>query len=54
VVDYNFNGFSSGVARRSVFVIDPAGVIRWEWLADKPSEQPDYGEVLRAAADSSG
>jgi peroxiredoxin len=52
VADRNFNGFTSGVARRSVFVIDHSGTIRWEWLADKPSEQPDYGAVLRATQDN--
>lgn len=47
VVDDNFGGFTSGVARRAVFVIDREGKIAWEWVADKPSQQPDYGEVLR-------
>ena len=47
VVDDNFGGFTSGVARRAVFVIDREGKVAWEWVADKPSQQPDYGEVLR-------
>jgi peroxiredoxin len=46
VVDSDFNGYTSGVARRSVFVIDPSGTITWEWLADSPGQQPDYSEVL--------
>jgi peroxiredoxin len=49
VVDNDFSGFVSGVARRAVFVIDPSGTIVWEWLADTPGMQPDYDQVLEAA-----
>jgi len=48
VVDEHFSGFTSGVARRSVFVIHPSGKIVWEWLADVPSQQPDYDQVTEA------
>lgn len=44
----NFKGFRTHVARRSVFVIDPDGVITWEWLSDHPGQEPDYSEVLEA------
>ena len=50
VVDNDFNGFVSGVARRAVFVIDPSGTISWEWLADTPGMQPDYNQVIEAAS----
>jgi peroxiredoxin len=49
VVDNNFRGFTSGLAKRSVFVIDPSGTISWEWAANSPGEQPDYSQVLDAA-----
>jgi peroxiredoxin len=49
VVNNNFNGFVTGVARRAVFVIDGDGKVTWEWLSDSPAEQPDYEQVLQAA-----
>jgi peroxiredoxin len=48
VVDRAFQGFTSGVAQRSVFVLDSSGTTTWEWVSGKQSEQPDYDEVLRA------
>lgn len=50
VVDNNFKGFTSGLAKRSVFVIDPSGTITWEWVADQPGQQPDYQAVLHTVA----
>jgi peroxiredoxin len=46
VVDRNFSGFTGGVARRAVFVVDGSGRIAWEWIADEPGQQPDYARVL--------
>ena len=48
VVDGDFHGYHSGVAQRSVFVIDPAGTLTWSWIAEKQTQQPDYGEVYEA------
>src|SRR5579875_3237167 len=31
IVNHNFSGFTSGVAKRAVFVIDQKGKITWEW-----------------------
>jgi peroxiredoxin len=39
------------VARRSVFVLDPAGTVTYRWLADDPGEEPDYQAVDRAVTD---
>jgi peroxiredoxin len=50
VVHRAFNGFTSGVAMRSVFVVDPEGVIAWEWIAERQGESPAY-EAVRAAAE---
>lgn len=37
------------VARRSVFVIDGSGTIRWRWLSSEPKDEPDYDEVIAKA-----
>ena len=39
----------SGMAKRSVFVIDRKGVIRWTWETSKEQRQPDYDEVIAVA-----
>ena len=41
-------GYTS--ARRSVFVLDKAGVIRFEWLSEAPGNEPNYDEVSKAVA----
>ncbi len=38
-----------GVAKRAVFVVDGRGMLRYRWVTDVPSEEPPYGEVMRAA-----
>ncbi|NNC92734.1 MAG: redoxin domain-containing protein [Acidimicrobiia bacterium] len=43
-----------GVAKRSVFVIDPGGVVRYRWHTDDALVEPDFNDalaVLRALAD---
>jgi len=42
--DYN------GVAKRSVFLLDKKGSLRYKWVTDTPSNEPPYDEVSRAAA----
>ncbi len=37
------------LAKRSVFVIDGEGTIRYAWVSDDASLEPDYDEVLAAA-----
>jgi len=54
VVHRDFNCFTSGVAMRSVFVVDANGVIAWEWIADLQGESPDYDAVREAVAAASG
>lgn len=39
-----------GVAKRSAFVIDPAGTVVYAWVSDDPRVEPDYGAVKEAAA----
>ncbi|MGI8968992.1 MAG: redoxin domain-containing protein [Chloroflexota bacterium] len=47
IVDDDFKGYHAGVARRSVFVVQPDGAVSWTWVADSPEQQPEYGEVLQ-------
>ena len=37
-------------AKRSVFVIDPAGTLRYAWVAPNPGVEPNYDEVKAAVA----
>mgnify|MGYP001607845887 FL=1 len=36
------------VAKRAVFVIDAAGIIRYKWVAPEPKVEPNYAEVTAA------
>lgn len=40
------NGYMT--AKRSVFVIDKEGVVRYKWVSDNPGTEPNYDEVLKA------
>ena len=51
VMDFDDLGIS-GVAKRSVFVVDDEGTITYEWVSDDPGVEPDYDEVEAAAADA--
>lgn len=37
-----------GIANRAVFVLDEDGTISYSWVADDPTNEPDYDEVLDA------
>jgi peroxiredoxin len=37
-----------GVATRAVFVVDDDGDVVYEWVADDPTNEPDYAAVLDA------
>ena len=37
-----------GIANRAVYVIDDAGTATYEWVADDPTNEPDYDELLDA------
>ncbi len=39
-----------GVAKRSVFVVDTKGILRYKWITDVPSNEPPYEEVMAAVA----
>ena len=38
-----------GVAKRSVFLVDRKGVLRYRWVTDVPTEEPPYSEVQKVA-----
>lgn len=42
-----------GVAKRSVFVIDKNGLVRYRWVSDDPRQLPDF-EAIRRALQSLG
>ena len=35
-----------GVAKRSVFILDRKGILRYRWVTDVPGEEPPYDEVV--------
>jgi peroxiredoxin len=39
-------GYSA--AKRSVFVLDGAGTVKYAWITDNPGVEPDYDEVKKA------
>jgi peroxiredoxin len=43
-------GYLKGRSRRSVFVVDREGIIRYAWISydESQTEEPDYDEVLDA------
>ena len=47
-----FEGFAGmptcTVAQRAVFVVDETGTVTFEWIADNPGQEPDYGKVKAA------
>ncbi len=38
-----------GMPQRSVFILDPEGIVRWTWMRSKEQPLPDYDEVIAAA-----
>src|SRR5438270_8900007 len=45
--DEPFSGWH-GMSRRSVFVLDRGGVVRYVWVSEDPLVAPDIEEVIRA------
>jgi glutaredoxin-dependent peroxiredoxin len=44
----------SGIPRRTVFVIDGDGTIRWTWVTSPEKRQPDYDLVIEEARKAAG
>lgn len=43
-----------GVANRAVFVLDEDGTVTYRWIADDPTNEPDYDELLAEAKAAAG
>ena len=39
------------VAKRSIFVLDKKGVLRYTWITDDPTVEPDYDKIERVLAE---
>ncbi len=51
IVLENFAGLQGyAAAKRSVFVLDQKGIVRYSWVSDNPGVEPNYDEVSRAVA----
>jgi peroxiredoxin len=49
MTDYaGLKGYS--VAKRSIFIIDKEGIVRWLWVSEDPTVEPDYEQVQNAIA----
>lgn len=48
-----FGGFW-GMSKRSAFVVDRQGTVRYAWVSDDPLVAPDVEEVLRAVESLGG
>lgn len=47
----NFAGLTGyTAAKRSVFVLDPKGTVRYLWITEDPGVEPNYEEVNKALA----
>ncbi|MDP2883449.1 MAG: peroxiredoxin [Ignavibacteria bacterium] len=45
----NFSGLAGySAAKRSVFVLDERGVVRYAWVSDIPGVEPNYDEISKA------
>jgi peroxiredoxin len=45
----NFAGLNGHtVAKRSIFVIDSKGIVRYVWVSDNPAVEPNYQEIQKA------
>jgi peroxiredoxin len=40
------NGYT--VAKRSIFILDKDGIVRYVWVSDNPTIEPKYGEIQKA------
>ena len=44
----NFAGLKGyTAAKRSIFILDEAGTLRYMWTSEDPGKEPDYEEILR-------
>ena len=41
-----------GIANRAVYVLDDEGAVTYSWVADDPTNEPDYDELIEAVEDA--
>ena len=42
----NFSGLEGyTVAKRSIFILDEKGIVRYVWVSDNPAVEPNYKEI---------
>ena len=44
----------SGMARRTIFVIDRSGTVRYTWVGSREHPMPDYDAVIEEARKAAG
>jgi glutaredoxin-dependent peroxiredoxin len=45
---FNFAGLEGyTVAKRSIFILDKTGTVRYVWISEDPSVEPNYQEILK-------
>jgi peroxiredoxin len=43
----NFAGLEGYVAaKRSVFILDSGGIVKYKWVSENPGVEPDYDEII--------
>ena len=48
----NFSGLNGyTVAKRSIFIIDQNGIVRYAWITDDPATEPNYEEIEKTLAE---
>jgi peroxiredoxin len=44
----DFAGFKGyAAAKRSVFILDEAGTLRYKWISEDPGKEPNYEEIMK-------
>jgi len=50
-VHNDFGGLTGySAAKRSVFVLDKDGTVKFAWISENPGVEPDYNEITRAVS----
>jgi peroxiredoxin len=43
-----------GVAKRSIFLVDDRGILRYRWITDMPRDEPPYAEIVKTVGKLAG
>jgi peroxiredoxin len=51
IVSNDFAGLKGySAAKRSVFILDEKGIVRYKWVSEDPTKEPNYEEVKKTLA----